>query len=67
MRLLGQIAQLQHIAQNRDLFRPGLAPSPWLRFNVVYCDNDRLFRFMAEALEHPDRRDGIDSIGRGNP
>ena len=49
------------------LFSPGLSPSPWLRFNVVYCDNDRLFRFMAEALEHPDRRDGIDSIERGNP
>jgi DNA-binding transcriptional MocR family regulator len=28
------------------LFTPGQAPSPWLRFNVGYCDDDRLFRFL---------------------
>jgi DNA-binding transcriptional MocR family regulator len=33
------------------LFRPDQSPSPWLRFNVVYCDNDRLFRFMEETLD----------------
>ena len=32
------------------LFRPDQSPSPWLRFNVAYCDNDRLFEFMADAL-----------------
>lgn len=32
------------------LFRPDQSPSPWLRFNVAYCDNDRLFAFMEEAL-----------------
>ena len=32
------------------LFRPDQAPSPWLRFNVAYCDNDALFTFMKEAL-----------------
>jgi DNA-binding transcriptional MocR family regulator len=32
------------------LFRPDQSPSPWLRFNVAYCDNDRLFTFMEEAL-----------------
>jgi DNA-binding transcriptional MocR family regulator len=34
------------------LFRPDLSPSPWLRFNVVYCDNDRLFRFMETTLSN---------------
>ena len=33
------------------LFSPDQAPSPWLRFNVAYCDNDRLFTFMEAALE----------------
>jgi DNA-binding transcriptional MocR family regulator len=32
------------------LFKPDQSASSWLRFNVVYCDNDRLFRFMEEAL-----------------
>ena len=32
------------------LFRPDQSPSSWLRFNVAYCDDDRLFTFMAEAL-----------------
>jgi DNA-binding transcriptional MocR family regulator len=32
------------------LFRPDQGASPWLRFNVVYGDNDRLFRFLQEAL-----------------
>jgi len=33
------------------LFSPGQSPSPWLRFNVAYCDNDRLFRFMETAVK----------------
>jgi len=33
-----------------NLFRPDQSQSPWLRFNVAYCDNDRLFAFMEEAL-----------------
>ncbi len=32
------------------LFRSDQAPSPWLRFNVAHCDNDRLFAFLDEAL-----------------
>jgi DNA-binding transcriptional MocR family regulator len=32
------------------LFRPDQSASPWLRFNVAYCDNDRLFTFMETAL-----------------
>jgi DNA-binding transcriptional MocR family regulator len=31
------------------LFRPDQAPSPWLRFNVAHCDNDRLFTFIEAA------------------
>jgi DNA-binding transcriptional MocR family regulator len=35
------------------LFRPDQSPSPWLRFNVAYCDDDRLFTFLETALaEH---------------
>jgi DNA-binding transcriptional MocR family regulator len=33
------------------LFRPDQSPSPWLRFNVAYCDSDRLFSFMEAALD----------------
>ncbi len=33
-----------------QLFSPGMNPSLWLRFNVAYCDNDRLFRFMERGL-----------------
>ena len=32
------------------LFRPDQSPDPWLRFNVVSCDNDRLFALLAEVL-----------------
>lgn len=32
------------------LFRPDQSPCPWLRFNVAYCDNDRLFRIIQECL-----------------
>jgi DNA-binding transcriptional MocR family regulator len=32
------------------LFRPDLSPSPWMRFNVAFCDNDRLFTIMNGAL-----------------
>jgi len=35
------------------LFRPGLEPSPWLRFNVAYCDHDSLFRFLEEGRGQP--------------
>jgi DNA-binding transcriptional MocR family regulator len=33
-----------------QLFRPDQSPSPWMRFNVAYCDNDRLFTFIEESL-----------------
>jgi DNA-binding transcriptional MocR family regulator len=29
-----------------NVFRPHLEPSPWLRFNVAFCDNPRLYRFL---------------------
>ena len=31
------------------LFRPDLSPCPWMRFNVAFCDNDRLFTVMNGA------------------
>ena len=33
-----------------QLFRPDQSPSPWMRFNVAYCDNDKLFSFIEESL-----------------
>ncbi|HWQ08005.1 MAG TPA: PLP-dependent aminotransferase family protein [Holophaga sp.] len=45
------------------LFRPDQDPCPWLRFNVVYCDNDRLFAFMAKALAG-ERRPAGPTLGR---
>jgi DNA-binding transcriptional MocR family regulator len=33
-----------------QLFRPDQAPTPWMRFNVAYCDNDNLFSFFEEQL-----------------
>lgn len=38
------------------LFRAALEPSPWLRFNVAYCDHDSLFRFLEEGGRQPDVR-----------
>ncbi|MCB6184168.1 PLP-dependent aminotransferase family protein [Leeia sp. TBRC 13508] len=32
------------------LFRPDQSNTPWLRFNVAYCDNDRLFQFFNEVF-----------------
>ncbi|RXZ42792.1 PLP-dependent aminotransferase family protein [Crenobacter cavernae] len=31
------------------LFLPDNRPSPWLRFNVAYCDDARLYDFLARA------------------
>lgn len=28
-------------------FFPGESPSPWIRFNVAYCESDRLFEYLA--------------------
>lgn len=31
------------------LFRPHDEPSPWLRFNVAYCDEPAVYRFLRQA------------------
>lgn len=31
-----------------NLFRPHQEPSPWLRFNVAYCDDPAIFEFLTE-------------------
>lgn len=31
------------------IFRPHQEPSPWLRFNVAFCQDERIFRFLQEA------------------
>lgn len=33
-----------------QFFRPDQSPSPWLRFNAPYSDNDTLFAFLDKAL-----------------
>jgi DNA-binding transcriptional MocR family regulator len=33
------------------LFSSDGAASPWLRFNVSYCDDERIFRFLAAEVE----------------
>jgi DNA-binding transcriptional MocR family regulator len=41
-----------------NLFRPYQEPSPWLRFNVAQCCEERIFDFLDgqchSALGHPD-------------
>ena len=32
------------------LFQADLAPTPWMRFNVAYSDDDRLQAFLAAAV-----------------
>jgi DNA-binding transcriptional MocR family regulator len=31
------------------LFRPHQEPSPWLRFNVAFCNNPALYRFLTST------------------
>jgi len=33
-----------------NLFRPYQEPSPWLRFNVAHCDDDRIFDFLVRQI-----------------
>ncbi len=33
------------------LFSPDLQPSPWLRFNVIFCDEPALFDFLAAQCQ----------------
>jgi DNA-binding transcriptional MocR family regulator len=49
---LSQLAAAQNVMlAPGTLFRPDQSPSPWLRFNVAYCDNDRLFTVIEQGLE----------------
>ena len=32
------------------VFRPQMTASPWLRFNVAFCDDPRLERFLGEQF-----------------
>jgi len=34
-----------------DLFRTDLRPTPWLRFNVGYADDPKLYRFLAQEAK----------------
>ena len=50
-------AQSRRAAQHGILMGPGQLfsateqVSPWLRFNVAYCDDERIFRFLADDLK----------------
>jgi DNA-binding transcriptional MocR family regulator len=54
-------AEVATLAAARDIilgpghvFRPHHEPSPWLRFNVAFCDNPLLYRFLA-SMKRPAR------------
>jgi len=38
-----------------DLFRTDLRPTPWLRFNVGYADDPKLYRFLAREARKQSR------------
>ncbi len=51
-------AELAYKAAEQDillgpghLFSPDLQPSPWLRFNVIFCDEPALFDFLAAQCQ----------------
>ncbi|MDR3672896.1 MAG: PLP-dependent aminotransferase family protein [Holophaga sp.] len=49
---LSQLAAAQNVLlAPGNLFRPDQASSPWLRFNVAYCDNDRFFTVIEKCLQ----------------
>lgn len=33
------------------IFRPSLRPSPWMRFNVAFCDHLEIYDFLKQAAE----------------
>jgi DNA-binding transcriptional MocR family regulator len=56
---LADSAELAYKAADQDillgpghLFSPELRTSPWLRFNVIFCDEPALFAFLSEQC-HP--------------
>ena len=32
------------------LFSPGLEPSPWLRFNIAFCEDEAVFDFLQQEI-----------------
>ena len=36
-----------------DLFGPELRVSPWIRFNVAFCDDERLMSFLQDQCVAP--------------
>ncbi|MFZ3083591.1 PLP-dependent aminotransferase family protein [Rhodoferax ferrireducens] len=53
-------AELAYKATEQDillgpghLFSPDLQPSPWLRFNVIFCDEPALFTFLEQQCRAP--------------
>lgn len=38
-----------------NLFRPDLQPTPWLRFNVAYAHDPRLYRFLSQEVKRAAR------------
>jgi DNA-binding transcriptional MocR family regulator len=43
------------------LFMADLAPTPWMRFNVAFCGDERLYRFLAAGIG------GIDGLRAARP
>lgn len=56
--LIEDLAQLKMIAGLTSaellgpghLFSPGLEPSPWLRFNIAFCEDEAVFDFLQQEI-----------------
>ena len=40
------------------LFSPGLEPSPWLRFNVAFCEDEAVFDFLRQEIARVQEQGG---------
>lgn len=57
---LADAAETSHRAAENDillgpghLFDPALRPSAWMRFNVAFCGDERIFEFLAQECAAP--------------
>ncbi|MCB1714018.1 MAG: PLP-dependent aminotransferase family protein [Candidatus Competibacteraceae bacterium] len=55
--LAAQAAAQDILLAPGSIFRPHQQPSPWLRFNVAYCDQAAIFDFLQRAAEEHARHE----------
>jgi DNA-binding transcriptional MocR family regulator len=34
-----------------NIFRPHQEPSPWMRFNIAYCNDKEIFEYLARSVD----------------